>query len=59
MGGAGAAGTEADIQLVGVFTGAWPQDKPLVGHFHYAETVGEIMAATKDCLDEGGGDFTL
>lgn len=59
MGGDGAAGTKAEIQLVGVFTGAWPQDNPQVGHFHYAETVGRIMAATEDCLDERGGDFKM
>jgi hypothetical protein len=56
-GGDGAAGAEAGIQLVGVFTGAWPKDKPLVGHFHYAETVGRIMADTEDCMDERGDGF--
>lgn len=56
-GGDAAAGAEAGIQLVGVFTGAWPKDKPLVGHFHYAETVGRIMAATEDCMDERGDGF--
>lgn len=55
----GDGGAEAEIQLVGVFTGAWPQDAPQVGHFHYAETVGKIMEATEDCLDEDGGDLRL
>lgn len=58
-GGDEAAGAEAEIQLVGVFTGQAPVNTPLAGHFHYAETVAKIMAATKDCLDEGGGDFSL
>ena len=57
VGGMGAAGGDAEIQLVGVFTGACPRDNPLGGHFHYEETVGKIMAATEDCLDEGGGNF--
>jgi hypothetical protein len=50
---------EADnpIQLVGIFTGAFPTDDPQGGHFHYAETVAAIMHTGRDCLDEEGLNF--
>ncbi len=53
----GTADAEMRLQLVGVFTGALPLENPTAGHFHYIDTVGEIMAARRDALDESGANF--
>jgi hypothetical protein len=48
---------ETPIQLVGVFTGAFPRDNPQGGHFHYIDTAAEIRHAGQDCLDDEGLNF--
>jgi hypothetical protein len=50
-------GAETPIQLVGVFTGAFPRDNPQGGHFHYIDTAAEIIRAGQDCLDDEGLNF--
>jgi len=48
---------EPPIQLVGVFTGAFPRDNPQGGHFHYIDTAVEIIHSGQDCLDDEGLNF--
>lgn len=48
---------ETPIQLVGVFTGAFPRDNPQGGHFHYIDTAAEIIHSGQDCLDDEGVNF--
>jgi hypothetical protein len=45
------------MQLVGVFTGAFPQDNPQAGHFHYIDTAAQIIRSGQDCLDDEGMSF--
>jgi|KBSSwiStaDraftv2_1062776.scaffolds.fasta_scaffold73162_1 hypothetical protein len=45
------------MQLVGVFTGAFPRENPQAGHFHYIDTAAEIIRSRQDCLDDEGMEF--
>lgn len=45
------------MQLVGIFTGAFPQDNPQAGHFHYIDTAAQIIRSGQDCLDDEGMGF--
>lgn len=50
-------GHERSIQLVGIFTGAFPLEDPKAGHFHYIDTAAKIIHAERDCLDDNGVEF--
>jgi hypothetical protein len=50
-------GHETSIQLVGIFTGAFPPEDPKAGHFHYIDTAATIIHADRDCLDDNGVEF--
>jgi len=50
-------GHETLIQLVGIFTGAFPPEDPKAGHFHYIDTAATIIHAGRDCLDDNGVEF--
>lgn len=45
------------MQLVGVFTGAFPRENPQAGHFHYVDTATQIIRSGQDCLDDEGMEF--
>jgi hypothetical protein len=50
-------GHETSIQLLGIFTGAFPPEDPKAGHFHYIDTAATIIRAKQDCLDDNGVEF--
>ena len=48
---------DTEIQVAGIFTGAFPTDNPQGGHFHYIDTAAAIIRSDQDCLDEDGSNF--